>query len=107
MFANVMLFLPAVKLVVPVTESAPVLVCVTPPPAKTSKSPVIVDVSNVIALMSISETFLLETTETALLKSLPIFANVMSFLPAVKLVVPVTESVPVAVCVIPLATTFK
>ena len=58
------------------------------------KSPLIVDVPSAIESTSVSETFAPDTTETALLKSFVALASVIALVPAVKVVVPVTEREP-------------
>ena len=72
----------AVKLVVPLTVSAPV--CEMIPFVATFRLPVIADVPNSRALTSTSETFLPNTTETAPVKSFAAFLRVISFSPTVE-----------------------
>ena len=65
-----------------------------PVKASAVKPPLIVDAPRMKVLLSVSETFLPEITETVL-KSLVGVVSVMSLLPAFKDVMPLTESAPV------------
>ena len=92
---SVIAFAPAVRLVAPPIENAPV--CEMTPFATTVKSPVIANFPNSMPLTLVSEIFPPDTTETKPAKLFAASVKVRLFVPVVKLVVPPIESVPVCV----------
>ena len=95
---------PAVRLVVPVTLRSPLSVIA--PWAVTVRLPLIVEAPRSMALVSLSDTFLPLTTLTAPPKSFAA-SSVMSLPePAVSVVVPVIERLPLSV-IVPFAVTAR